>query len=109
MDDVLAARCAAYTAPVLALMQLGIKIQGDPGLADQLLTELALVREQVRLGADGIDSPDYARWLAYAEGTIDRMEAAARSGAVQDVWAAFTDKEAGFYLLGNACAGYGGW
>jgi hypothetical protein len=109
MGDLLAQRCASMKDLVLELMQLGIKVQTDPALLDDVSRLLERIRSVVALGADGVDSDDYARWIAAAEVNLARMDEAVRTGEVTEIWAAFTDKVTGFYLLGNACQGQPGW
>ena len=109
MADVLAERCASLKDLVLELMQLAIGVQAHPDKAKDVKRVVTRIRTVVALGSAGVDSVDYANWIDAASANLDRMEAAADSGEVNDIWAAFTDPSTGFNLLGQACAGQPGW
>lgn len=109
MADVLAERCASLKDLVLELMQLAIGVQAHAEKTKDVKAVVARIRSVVALGSAGIDNADYANWMDAASGNLDRMERAADSGDVNDIWAAFTDPATGFNLLGQACAGQPGW
>lgn len=108
MASDMAEYCAAVKQPVLELMTAAFDMSADPGKA----AEIIRIVDQI-LAADSLrPAPRLAAEIVWAERGIDglrRLRDAAVQGNAQQVWAIFTDKVSGMYLLGNACQGQPGW
>ncbi|WP_084038665.1 hypothetical protein [Demequina sp. NBRC 110053] len=100
--------CAAAKDPTVKLMAAAFDIQSDPGkgaeivtIVDELLANESARPAQMPAAADG--------WTRHGVQTLREIRAAAEAGDGARVWAAFSDRERGMYLLGQACQGHAGW
>lgn len=108
MSESMGEYCAAMKGPVVDLMRAAFDIQLDAGQGQVIvrLVDDMLAAESLRPPAS---TPAESGWESRGVDTLRKIKAAAQAGDADLVWALFSDKEAGMFLLGNACQGHAGW
>jgi hypothetical protein len=106
--DNLDSYCAATKAPVVALLGLMFDIQTDPTKCSAVVRHLdELISAETSRPADIIPASD--PWAVHGLRVLQEMRVAALASDAQGVWALFSDKQHGLFLLGNTCQGRAGW
>jgi len=100
--------CAVTKQPVIDLLGLMFDIQTDPTKLTDVVRQVDLLIAAEAVRPSGLTG-EGAVWERHGLRVLREMREAAVGGDAPRVWALFSDKEHGLFLLGNTCHGRSGW